>query len=195
MAGSRVPFGSSTSCSLSQQHHPIPVASQGNVSPRHLGTCVPGLSMCLWMCDHARGQVLSHGHGRAVLTSMETGTRVTFVLTWQCFPILLPLVHFFPFSGPALETTLSFHGICLAATMFCMPAGLYFIHQHPCLEQCLIFWLPFVVISSFVQCLCALMSISLSCAGKQQHDRNPPRIFVFPFHMNSGTKRFLRSTL
>lgn len=38
---------------------------------------------------------------------METGTHVAFVLTWQRFPILLPLVHFFPFSGPALETTLS----------------------------------------------------------------------------------------
>lgn len=97
------------------------------------------------------------------------------------FPHLAAISAFFPFSGPALETTLSFHGICLAAMMFCMPAGLYFIHQQPCLEQCLIFCLPFVVISSFVQCLCALMSIRLSCAREAAARQKSPKDFCFPF--------------
>lgn len=97
------------------------------------------------------------------------------------FPHLTAISAFFPFSGPALETTLSFHGMCLAATMFCMPAGLYFIHQQPCLEQCLIFWLPFVVISSFVQRLCALMSISPLCARETAARQKSPKDFCFPF--------------
>lgn len=43
----------------------------------------------------------------AFCRGMKSGTHMIFVWTWQSFPILLPLVHFFPSSGPALETTLS----------------------------------------------------------------------------------------
>lgn len=106
---------------------------------------------------------------------------MTFVLTWQHFPILLPLVHFFPFNGPALETTLSSSWDMFVSYQFCMPAGLYFIYQQPCLEQRLIFWLPFVVISSFIQCLRALMPISLSCAREAAAGQKSPRDFCSPF--------------
>lgn len=118
-----------------------------------------------------------------------------FVLTWQNFPILLPLLHFFPFSGPALETTLSsswdmfgnYKGLRASWIIFCI--------SEPCLEQCLIFWLPFIVTLSFVQRLHALMSVSLSGAREAAAGQKSSKD-VFALSTSSGTTRgFMRSNL
>lgn len=134
------------------------------------------LSMCLCVCDLPMGRSFLTD-SRAVPASMETGTHVAFVLTWQSFSILLPLVHFFPFSGPALETTLSSSWDMFGSYNVLHASWIIFYISAAVPGAVSDLWLPFVVISSFVQCLCALMPISLSCARKQQHDRNPLRIF------------------
>lgn len=90
-----------------------------------------------------------------------------FVVTWQGFHILLPLVHIFLSVVQPWRPPWALHGICLAARRVCMPIGLYFIYQQPCLEQCLIFWLPFMVTFPFLQPLHALMPVSLSSAREE----------------------------
>lgn len=158
----------------------MPTASQGDTCARGLGSRVPELNVCICVRDHVHLQVLSHRHNRAVFTGMETGTHMIFVLTWQGFPILLPLVHFFLSVVQPWRPPWALHGICLAARRVCMPAGLYFIHQQPCLEQRLIFWLPFGWPSlSFNSCMLWCPSVH-QVPGKQQQDRKPPRMYL-PF--------------
>lgn len=140
--------------------------------------CAWAEHVALCVCDHAHGQVLSHRHSRAVPQAWKLAH--TGLLSWlgKVSPSCCHQCIFFLSVVQPWRPPWALHGICLAATMFCMPAGLHFIYQQPCLEQCLIFWLPFVVI---VQCLCALMPISLSCTREAAARQKSPKDFCFPF--------------
>lgn len=113
---------------------------------------------------------------------MKSGTHMIFVWTWQSFPILLPLVHFFLPVVQPWRPPWALLGKCLADTGARVPIGLYFIDQKQCLEQCLISWLPSVVTFSFIWVLHTLMLVSLS---GQQWDRNPPSMNL-PFPREFG---------
>jgi len=76
-----------------------------------------------------------------------------------------------------------------------MPIGLYFIYQQPCLEQRLLFWLPFVVTFSFFQLLHALMPISLSGAREAAAGQKSSEDVLALSTSSGTTRRFMRSSL
>lgn len=158
VAGSEVPFSSSTRCSLSKAHRLMPPASQGDRSTRPLGPRVSELSPCTSTRVAVRVSVLPRRHNCLHKRgSWDTGDLCPALARFH----LAAIRAFFPFVGPALETTLS-----SSRDMF---------GSNKAQEQCLIFGLPFVVTFAFIQPLRAPVPIGPSGAREVAAGRKSPK--------------------